>query len=88
MQSTWAWSSDLQKHKADAQVADQEEEDQIFVAACLSAKSSSESWLIDSGYTNHMTYDKILFEELKPTEVKKVRIGMVALSLQKEKEPL
>ena len=36
---------------------------------------ASENWLIDSGCTNHMTHDKELFEELKSTESKKVRIG-------------
>ncbi|XP_052490862.1 uncharacterized protein LOC128043079 [Gossypium raimondii] len=38
-------------------------------------RESSESWLIDSGCTNHMTYNKKLFEELRNTEVKRVRIG-------------
>ena len=36
---------------------------------------ASENWLIDSGYTNHMTHDKELFKELKSTESKKVGIG-------------
>ncbi|RDX79370.1 hypothetical protein CR513_40214, partial [Mucuna pruriens] len=36
--------------------------------------SSSESWLIDSDYTNHMTYDRELFKCLDNTEVKQVRI--------------
>ncbi|XP_012487948.1 uncharacterized protein LOC105801161 [Gossypium raimondii] len=38
-------------------------------------RESSESWLIDSGCTNHMTYDNELFKELRNTEVKRVRIG-------------
>ncbi|RDX66970.1 hypothetical protein CR513_54210, partial [Mucuna pruriens] len=42
-------------------------------AKCSS--SSSESWLIDSCYTNHMTYDRELFKCLNNTEVKWVRIG-------------
>ena len=53
----------------------QEEEDYIFTATCYSMRSSSECWLIDSGCTNHMTYDKTLFKDLKPTNVSKVRIG-------------
>ncbi|XP_016740232.1 uncharacterized protein [Gossypium hirsutum] len=61
--------------KKEAQVADQEEEDRLFVVTCFSSRESSESWLIDSGCTNHMTYDKELFEELRTTEVKRVKIG-------------
>ena len=45
------------------------------MVTCSSGKESSESWLIDSGCTNHMTYDKKFFEELRDTEVKRVRIG-------------
>ena len=50
--------------EVDAQVIDQEEEDQLSMVTCFSGKESSESWLIDSGWTNHMTYNKELFEEL------------------------
>ncbi|CAI9776083.1 unnamed protein product [Fraxinus pennsylvanica] len=42
---------------------------------CFSTKSSSESRLIDNGCTNHMTYDRTLFTDLKPAEIAKVRIG-------------
>ncbi|XP_059310030.1 uncharacterized protein LOC132061192 [Lycium ferocissimum] len=63
------------KHEADARVADEEEDHHLFVAMCISSKVSINSWLIDSGCTNHMTYDKSLFKELKPTEISKVRIG-------------
>ena len=62
-------------HDKGAQIANQEEEDQLFVATCFLSSESSESWLIDSGCTNHMTYDKTLFKNLKPTNVSKVRIG-------------
>jgi len=62
-----------QVKEVDAQVIDQEEEDQLFVIT--PGKESSESWLIDSGCTNHMTYDKEFFEESRDTEVKRVRIG-------------
>ncbi|XP_028180756.1 uncharacterized protein LOC114367763 [Glycine soja] len=62
-------------HNEGAQIANQEEEDQLFVATCFLSSESSESWLIDSGCTNHMTYDKTLFKDLKPTNVSKVRIG-------------
>ena len=60
---------------ADAQIAEKDDEDQIFMATCFSTKSSSECWLIDSGCTNHMTYDRTLFKDLQSTEITKVRIG-------------
>ena len=50
-----------QVEEVDAQVIDQEEEDQLFVVTCFLDKESSESWLIDSGCTNHMTHDKKFF---------------------------
>ncbi|KAA8550464.1 hypothetical protein F0562_002148 [Nyssa sinensis] len=64
-----------QQQEVEAQVADQEVEDQLFVATCFASSRSSESWLIDSGCTNHMTYDKELFKELESTTITKVRIG-------------
>ncbi|XP_048231276.1 uncharacterized protein LOC125370303 [Ricinus communis] len=57
-----------------AQVADEEEE-QLFVATCFAASNSSEKWLIDSGCTNHMTFDHDLFKELDTFVVSKVMIG-------------
>ncbi|XP_019242094.1 PREDICTED: uncharacterized protein LOC109222159, partial [Nicotiana attenuata] len=63
-----------QKHEADAQVANEEEEDHLFVATILSTKKS-DFWLIDSGCTNHMTYDRNLFKEFTSIGNKKVRIG-------------
>ncbi|KAG8662555.1 hypothetical protein MANES_01G123701v8 [Manihot esculenta] len=63
------------KQEAYAQVVDQDEEDQIFVATCFSTGCNSECWLIDIGCTNHMTYDKTLFKDLNLTEITKVRIG-------------
>ena len=59
-----------------AKTADQEEEDHLFVATCFSGIESSESWLIDSGCTNHMTYDKNLFRELSSTTSSKVELEM------------
>ena len=58
-----------QVEEADAQVADQD------VATCFSSRESSESRLVDSGCTNHMTHDKELFKELRTTDIKRVRIG-------------
>jgi len=47
----------------------------MFVATCFSTRSSSECWLIDTGYTNHMTFDRTLFKDLQSTKISKVRIG-------------
>lgn len=48
---------------------------QLFVATCLAtSNNSSDSWLIDSGCTNHMTNDQKLFKELGKTIVSKVKI--------------
>ncbi|XP_073317226.1 uncharacterized protein [Primulina huaijiensis] len=63
------------QQQGEEQVADQEEEDQLFVATCFTSHETSENWLIDSGCTNHMTHDKELFKELKCIESKKVKIG-------------
>ena len=46
------------KHEADAQVVDHYDGDQMLVATCFSTRDSSTHWLIDNGYTNHMTFDK------------------------------
>nr|KYP76422.1 Retrovirus-related Pol polyprotein from transposon TNT 1-94 [Cajanus cajan] len=62
-------------HDEGAQIADQEEEDRLFVATCFLSSESNESWLIDSGCTNHMTFDEALFKDLRPTNITKVRIG-------------
>lgn len=67
--------SKVQQKGAEAQVNDQEEEDQLFVVTYFTSRGSSKSWLIDSGCTNHMTYDKELFKELSSTETKKDKIG-------------
>ncbi|RVX01460.1 hypothetical protein CK203_017440 [Vitis vinifera] len=37
--------------------------------------SSSDIWLIDSGCTNHMSFDESLFNEVNKSEVLRVRIG-------------
>ncbi|XP_075080577.1 uncharacterized protein LOC142166063 [Nicotiana tabacum] len=51
--------------------ANQHQEEQLFVATCFASNNSSESWLIDSGCTNHMTND----QELDRSVIGKVRIG-------------
>ena len=45
------------------------------MATCFSDMELSESWLINSGCTNHMTHGKDLFRELRSTNTLKVRIG-------------
>ena len=64
-----------QEGKVKAAAADQYHEEQLFVATCFTSKNTSKSWLIDSGCTNHMTYDQGLFRELDKTIISKVRIG-------------
>lgn len=64
-----------QQQEADAQVASREEEVQFFVATCFFSSDSGSGQLIHSGCTNHVTYDKDLFKELKPTTINKVKIG-------------
>lgn len=63
------------QQKNEAQVVDQQEEEQLFVATCFTSSSSSECWLVDSGCTNHMTHDQELFRELDRSLVSKVKIG-------------
>jgi len=67
--------SKFQQPEANAQVVEQDEEDHIFAATCFSMASNFECWLIDSGCTNHMTYDKSTFKDLKPIDVLKIKIG-------------
>ncbi|KAL4020423.1 hypothetical protein IC575_019199 [Cucumis melo] len=54
-----------QQQGVEAKIAyqEEEEEDQLFVATCFVGGESNESWLIDSGCTNHMTHDKELFKD-------------------------
>lgn len=51
----------------------------------MTSNSSSDSWLIDSGCTNHMTNDQELFKELDQTIISKVKIGNVEFILAKGK---
>ena len=65
-----------QQHLGEAKQAEnQPQEEQLFIASCLATCSSTESWLIDSGCTNHMAYDQELFREIDKSVVSKVRIG-------------
>ena len=51
------------------------DEEELFVVSCFATARSTESWLIDSGCTNHMTYDQELFKDLDATYNTNVRIG-------------
>ena len=65
-----------QQQQGEVKVAeDQPQEEQLFAVSCFAANSSTESWLIDSGCTNHMTYDREIFRELDKTTLSKVKIG-------------
>jgi hypothetical protein len=45
------------------------------MAACYSTSNSKETWLIDSGCTNHMTHNVGIFKELDKSFYSKVTIG-------------
>ena len=55
------------------------------MVSCFATSSSLETWLIDSGCTNHMTYDQGLFKEIDKTSTSKVRIGNRAYLVVKGK---
>ncbi|KAH1214179.1 hypothetical protein GmHk_14G041963 [Glycine max] len=45
-------------------VAEEQEDEQLFVATCFATSNSfSDSWLMDNGCTNHMTNDLKLFKD-------------------------
>ena len=44
-------------------------------ASDITSDITSETWLIDSGCTHHMTHDKGMFVKLDKTRFLKVRIG-------------
>ncbi|XP_017416523.1 uncharacterized protein LOC108327317 [Vigna angularis] len=54
---------------------EEDEEEDLFVVSCFATARSTESWLIDSGCTNHMINDQELFKYLDATYNTNVRIG-------------
>ena len=52
----------------------QQQEEQLFVVSCFTANGCSESWLIDSGCTNHMCPNEAWFKKLDRTYNSRVRI--------------
>ena len=65
------------QQRQQAQVAENQEEseEQLFAATCFAVNSGKNTWLIDSGCTNHMSYDSEIFRELDYTYISKVKIG-------------
>ena len=64
-----------QKQENVQDVVEEVDEEELFVVSCFATARSTESWLIDSGCTNHMTYDQELFKDLDATYNTNVRIG-------------
>ena len=64
-----------QHYDEEAKTTYQEKEDHMFVATCFSSMESCERWLIGSGCTNHVTYNKKLFTQLGEASSSKVRMG-------------
>ncbi|CAJ2652705.1 unnamed protein product [Trifolium pratense] len=64
------------QQRQQAQVVEHhQQEEQLFMASCYSTGSSKETWLIDSGCTNHMTHNVGIFKELDKSFFSKVTIG-------------
>ncbi|TXG52474.1 hypothetical protein EZV62_021643 [Acer yangbiense] len=61
-----------------AQIAENQEQDEekLFVATSYATNCSSEAWLINSGCTNHLTYDAGFFKELDRSYTSKVKMAM------------
>ncbi|XP_071906098.1 uncharacterized protein [Coffea arabica] len=65
-----------QQQQGEAKAAvNQPQEEQLFAVSCFATNSSMESWLIDSGSSNHMTFDRELFKKLDKTAITRVLIG-------------
>ncbi|XP_020089023.1 uncharacterized protein LOC109710699 [Ananas comosus] len=63
------------QQQGEAHAAVQQKVDQLFVASCFSSSTPCDSWLVDSGCTNHMTSDEKLFINIDKSLKSKVRIG-------------
>ncbi|CAL5403595.1 unnamed protein product [Camellia sinensis] len=74
-QSKCWWRPDIKCRKCNQLSHIEKEEEHLFVASCYASKNSNEHWFVDSGCTNHMTYDKELFKELDRTKISKVKVG-------------
>ena len=63
------------KNEEEAKAVYQEEEDYLFVAIFFTSMSSTNCWLIDSGFSNHMTHNKSLFKEWCEITSSMVQVG-------------
>lgn len=63
-----------QEQQAEAQANEQVEE-HLFVAIGMAAREVDQTWLIDSGCTNHMTNNQDNFARLDQSTVSKVKVG-------------
>jgi len=54
---------------------DKSKEDLLLTTSCVTTNESTKDSIIDSGCTNHMTYDREIFKELNKSNISKVRIG-------------
>ena len=61
----------------EAKVVVQEEEGYLFVATCFTSMNPTSCWLIDSGFSNHMTHNKSLFKKWCEITSSKGRVGDV-----------
>ncbi|KAL6323788.1 hypothetical protein AAG906_002256 [Vitis piasezkii] len=53
----------------------QQQQEQLFIVTSHATSSCTETWLIDSGCTNHMTLELSCFKELDQSYKSKVKIG-------------
>ena len=64
------------KQEQQTQMAEnQQQHEQSFIVTSLVTSSCTETWLIDSGCTNHMTPELSYFRELDQSYKSKVKIG-------------
>ena len=62
---------------------DYEKEEHLFVATYFASDITSETWLIDSGCTHHITHDKGMFVKLDKTHFRKSELGMEIILMSK-----
>jgi len=53
------------------------------VATYFASDITSETWLIDSGCTHHITHDKGMFVKLDKTHFRKSELGMEIILMSK-----
>lgn len=65
------------EHIQQAQVAEDLEKpiENLFVVTHHAAEREVNTWLVDSGCSNHMTYEEKIFRDLDKSYASKVRVG-------------